>query len=121
MHTSGIVCPAADSRIGEIPANPSARLIVIKWWDSAIHCSTGFTGGDILRWWMPAHQPYSELGWGDFTPLDTTVLLGQPERASVCSRSWRCYRPFRAWLPSTTMPASPCYSEDYAGLHGREP
>lgn len=94
---------SSSGRAGQGYRSTWRRVIVIKWWDRAIHCSAGLTGGDDLCGMMSAIPRYSELGWGDFTPLDTTVLLGQPEHAAICSRSWRCDRPFRAWLPTTTI------------------
>jgi len=75
--------PSSGIAHGGNTSQPRARLIVIKWWDRAIHCSAGITGGDDLCWKMPAFQRYTELGQGDFTPLGTAVLLGQPEHAAI--------------------------------------
>ena len=46
---------------------------------------------------MSAGRRYSGLGSVSFDHLDTTMLPGRSEHATICSRSWRYNRPFRRW------------------------
>lgn len=93
--------PAAAS-MRRITDQPFARPGRYRWWIERPFSSSGITGGDDLCSPMPAGLRYTGLGPVRFNHWARPCFpVGQ--NIWPLDRVPGAYRPFRAWLPSTTI------------------